>query len=59
MLGNLELHGTDSCQDRRLVTSHIRPEHLHNTLVIELFDTAPELLVTAGVLGPRHGEVLG
>src|SRR5665647_2294889 len=58
MLGDLELHGTDRRQDRRLVTSQIRTQHLHDTLVIELFDTAPELLVAAGVLGPGHGKVL-
>ena len=59
MLGNLELHRTHRCQDRGLVASQIRAQHLHDTLVIELFDPAPELLVSAGVLGPGHREVLG
>src|SRR5450759_999099 len=58
MLCDLELHGTYRRQNRRLVTSQIRTQHLHDTLVIELFDPAPELLVAAGVLGSRHGKVL-
>src|SRR5450759_2285450 len=56
---DLELHGTDSRQDRRLVTAQVRTQHLHDALVVHLLDATPELLVPAGVLGPRHREVLG
>src|SRR5471030_1557810 len=58
MLGNLELHRTNRGKDRRLVTSKIGAQHLNDTLVVKLLDTAPELLVPAGVLGTRHPEVL-
>jgi len=59
MLGDLELHGTNCRQDRRLVTAQVRTKHLDHALVVELMslrDRSREVRA-AKALGPGALEV--
>ena len=56
---DVELHGSDSRQDRRLRSATLRDQELHHALGLELRDPAPELLGATGIRRADHGEVLG
>ena len=58
VLHHFKLHGTNSGQNRCLVSAQIGTQHLNDTLVLQLLNAATELLVLAGILGAGHLEVL-
>ena len=56
---HLELHRADGGEQRLLVAALRIAQHLHDALLVERREAAPELLVAAGVAAAHHGEVLG
>ena len=56
---HLELQRADGGEDRRRVAGVGVAQHLHDAFLVELLETAAELLGPAGVERPGRGEHLG
>jgi hypothetical protein len=59
LFDDLELHRADRAEHGGLVAAELRAHDLDDTLVVELLDPAPELLVFAGVRPTGHPKMFG